>query len=93
MGHRVKPSPCPNCGNINDGATVTQGEDVLPKPGDICVCIYCAKFAVYDEQLELAKMSEETMELIKKKHPDLYKELLRVQTAATIYNLRRPKKE
>lgn len=91
MGHRIKPSPCPHCGNVNDGATATRGEDVLPKPGDIAVCAYCAEFAAYDEQLELKKMSEETLKFIRENIPDLYNEIYRAQRAVIALNLKSPK--
>ena len=52
--HQVRPSPCPSCGVWMDGATGITSDD-RPDPGDLTICFYCVKVAVYDDDLTLRR--------------------------------------
>ncbi len=39
---------CLGCGRILDAATVIEGDTILPDPGAISICWYCACVAVYE---------------------------------------------
>jgi len=52
---RVKPSACPKCGKMLDGATNCTGSG-KPEVADFSVCLYCAAFLRFTKTmcLELA---------------------------------------
>jgi len=41
--------PCPWCDASNDAATSVKYPDAVPKPGDIALCISCARPSIYQE--------------------------------------------
>ena len=51
MTVRLPPCLCPVCESKLDAATATDGDDVLPKSGDITVCFYCAAVLVFTDDL------------------------------------------
>ena len=50
---KMKPSPCPTCGGIMDGATQIHNRPVEPKPGDITICLHCGALNQYDDDLKI----------------------------------------
>lgn len=42
---------CPNCGHDLDSATSVDSEDVMPREGDITICIKCATILRLDKDL------------------------------------------
>lgn len=48
--HRIPPSPCPDCGKMQDGAYAPDHE-ALPKPGDISVCISCYGVSIFGDDM------------------------------------------
>jgi hypothetical protein len=61
----VKPTPCPYCESINDGALAVDG-DQPPKPGDIAFCAYCHRPSVYTKRLDLRRPNIKDKEEIRK---------------------------
>lgn len=52
----VTPTRCPFCDTYMDASTVAIGDDdASPTPGDVSVCLYCARVSVYDEDGTLRK--------------------------------------
>jgi hypothetical protein len=59
----VPPSPCPWCGEDLTAASGVNHPN-NPEPGDCTICIYCAGWCIFDEQLLLRKpTSEEQAEI------------------------------
>ena len=55
---RTQPSPCTNCGAINDAATSVDLDGVNPSPGDFALCIDCGHIMAYDEQMQLRNLTD-----------------------------------
>lgn len=53
------PSTCPVCGNKLDAATHVKEKEIVPAPGDISICFYCATVSMFDENLKLEQMTNE----------------------------------
>lgn len=54
--HVVAAPRCPGCGTALDGALAVDLSGVMPTPGDLTVCLYCAaplEFAAGESGLEL----------------------------------------
>lgn len=58
MMTRLKPSPCLDCGKMNDTATFVGKEDEKPSPGDFCVCLHCSNVMAYDERMRLRALTD-----------------------------------
>jgi hypothetical protein len=56
----VPESPCTACGHKLDGATCV-GDDKMPKPGDISVCIRCGHLMAFGDDLMLRNLTNEEM--------------------------------
>lgn len=55
----IKTPLCPSCGAVVDGATQINGDaEGLPDPGDLSMCIYCGKYLLFTEGLELRLLTE-----------------------------------
>ena len=54
----TQPSPCTNCGRINDAATAVDLDGAKPRPDDICLCFYCGHIMAYDEQMQLRNLTD-----------------------------------
>ena len=54
----IQPSNCPVCLKQFDAATSPFG-DSAPTPGDLTVCIYCASFLIFEQDLRLRLMTEQ----------------------------------
>jgi hypothetical protein len=54
----TQPSPCTNCGKINDAATSVDLDSAKPGPGDIAVCLYCGHVMAFDEQIRLRNLTD-----------------------------------
>jgi hypothetical protein len=59
----IPESNCPHCGNKVSAAS---GDNLDPKPGDICICAWCAGINQYGPQMELLTIPEEQMEKLKR---------------------------
>jgi hypothetical protein len=57
---RVKPSPCGHCGEMLDGASA--GPGAVPGPGDLTMCIKCGGFNRFDDEMLLAKVTDEDID-------------------------------
>lgn len=57
---RVKPSPCGHCGEMLDGASA--GPGVVPGPGDMTICMKCCGFNRFDDEMLLAKVTDEDID-------------------------------
>ena len=50
---------CLSCGEMMDGATAVGEEgEIVPKPGDFTVCMYCGHLMVFDDQLAFRNPSD-----------------------------------
>jgi hypothetical protein len=49
---------CPHCGELLDTVQEISGQDIEPTPGDFSICVSCANFLIYDDKLELSKLSD-----------------------------------
>ena len=58
-------SRCPQCDYTLTGATIIEGEDQKPEPGDSSVCLNCGQILTYEADLTLRKASiDEVRELM-----------------------------
>lgn len=46
---------CPTCESKLDGATAIDGEQTMPEPGDITVCVYCTEVLEFTTTMEFIK--------------------------------------
>lgn len=44
---RDRPRCCPACQTVVDGAMAMDGSQALPSPGDVTVCVYCARVLIF----------------------------------------------
>jgi hypothetical protein len=58
MSTDLQPSPCTNCGKINDAATYIGSGKETPSPGDISICYYCSHIMAFDEKLKLRELTD-----------------------------------
>jgi hypothetical protein len=60
MTIEVPSSPCRSCGREMSGATDSHDPDqpVLPKPGEISICLYCSHVSEYGPDLKLVPLSD-----------------------------------
>lgn len=69
--HLIKKSLCPYCDSELDGATGVDEEgnaNRLPKPGDISICYKCANISMFDDELNLRRLTiEEEKEVLRNK--------------------------
>jgi hypothetical protein len=78
--HQIEPSPCPGCGEVLDGASGLN-TDNLPTPGAATICVYCGSPLLFDEGLQLRKpTAEELAELME--YADFLKAMLAVREIA-----------
>lgn len=71
----VSLSECPYCSHKVDSAINEFGETVLPKVGDITLCIRCGEVSEFDSEMNLIKFNVSTMnveELMDIRHKQLY---------------------
>lgn len=54
---RVKASPCPGCGEVQDGAFSPESDD-SPEPGDFSICLECQGLYVFGEDMQLRELTE-----------------------------------
>lgn len=68
---------CSTCGALNDGYTATSNtEERPPADGDITICAYCVTVSKYDKNVTvLTKVSEEELQDLKMKEPNIYVEI------------------
>lgn len=57
----AEPSPCPRCDRWLDRTSHGRGAAVLPKPGDLTLCIGCCALLVFDDNMRLAEPSAEIL--------------------------------
>lgn len=61
---KLPKTDCPECGSPNDCATQVQGRDIMPSPGDYCVCIECGAILCYDESMHVFKLTQTEIDSI-----------------------------
>lgn len=54
----VAPSSCPWCTTYVDAAEKSEGCG-RPSPGDVTICLYCARASVFDDAMGLRKPTQE----------------------------------
>ena len=68
FGHSVPGTPCDGCGATLDATVNASDPSITPREGDVSICFYCRRVAVYraDQTLrrmtlpEWGKLNEET---------------------------------
>lgn len=58
MKEKVKGSNCPKCNKFLDAVTAEDGVK-SPIPGDLSICFYCGEILVFNDNMELEKVSQE----------------------------------
>jgi hypothetical protein len=59
---------CPKCGHSLDSAAAVNGQQILPSPGDLTICVYCRCVCVFEEkdnELSLRFATEKEREILK----------------------------
>ena len=54
----IRSNICPCCGFESDAATAPQNESLIPKEGDLSLCIKCGGFLQYGKDLILNKIPD-----------------------------------
>jgi hypothetical protein len=70
---------CPKCGHCLDAATSVEKENLLPKEGDLSVCIECASLLMYEEGYFLHLITEKELSELRMNNPRAYDTLHLVQ--------------
>ncbi len=73
---KIRKSSCPECGYEMDGATHCSDVEAMPDKGDISVCIECAAFLQFGDDLILEPMPESVWDDI---HPESASQLLQIR--------------
>jgi hypothetical protein len=59
MNFKRDPMSCPHCGKLNDQNTCISEPSGMPDNGDVCLCIGCGKWAVFNNgEYRLPTMDE-----------------------------------
>ena len=74
---KMKPSLCPKCKMILNGATHLQDVEKSPRPGDVTVCVVCAEVLVFDDDLMLRRP---LVGEIDENDPELQRHVIAVKT-------------
>ena len=59
---RIQENNCPCCGYKSDAATNMTNEKLVPKSGDLSICINCGDFLQYGDNLILNKLTESVLD-------------------------------
>jgi len=54
----VKTTTCPACSHVLEEASAVDGKPTAPVPGDLSVCLYCARLLQFTEDLDVRVMTE-----------------------------------
>lgn len=60
-GPNMHRDECPACGYVMDCVTVAEGEDAIPRPGDISMCLSCGAFLNFDRDLYYQLANEQEL--------------------------------
>lgn len=52
-------SNCPSCDKRLDAASTLENDDIQPKSGDVSICLYCASFLTFTENLSIRLLTTE----------------------------------
>ncbi len=58
---RLAKTVCPACDKRLDAATAGDGSDVLPKPGDVSLCIECGQILRFTSDMSLEIAPDEVL--------------------------------
>jgi hypothetical protein len=86
---RLPPTSCPYCDGLLDAASAFESS-AKPKPGNLTVCIYCAKVVVFAEGLGLRRPEPGELEAAYAARPGLEKYLDRAARAVRSLDRRPP---
>jgi len=50
---------CPSCSKKLDAASNLENENIQPKSGDVSICLYCASFLTFTEDLSIRLLTTE----------------------------------
>lgn len=62
--HRMPACKCPWCAAPLDAATDPSGEDVVPRPGDLTICLHCTNVLHFDAQLVPQRVDQATLDAL-----------------------------
>lgn len=68
-----KSNECLECGEVLDMATSVEGDNAIPTPGDVTVCIRCGTIAQFTEEMNLKPITSEMEEDFKEQNPEGWK--------------------
>lgn len=76
---RLIESRCPQCNYKLDAATVANGDDRMPDPGDHSVCINCGQVLKYEADLRLRKATAAEIREIMEEAPEAWATIEKAQ--------------
>ena len=76
--HKVPEGKCPGCGHHFNAASATRIHPEAPKPGDLTVCIQCARPLIYEANLTLRLLRREEVAAL---DADVLQDLARIIVA------------
>jgi hypothetical protein len=59
---RMMPQNCPKCGGRFTGAVYAESDDILPRPGDLTLCIECVTVLVFEPGMTVREFTREEMD-------------------------------
>lgn len=70
---------CPKCNRLTDRMTAIKGNNAIPKPGTLSVCICCGALNKFREDLQLSEVGHFELQTIKQRDPKAYKVIKQAQ--------------
>jgi hypothetical protein len=75
---KVPSSACPACKYVNDRATSLEDESLVPKAGDLSVCLNCGEIMIFNDDLTTRSV---TLNDLAELPPEIHAHLDRMQRA------------
>jgi hypothetical protein len=81
---------CPKCNKKLDAATCTDPKAFRgPSEGDISICAGCCTILRFGSDLKVREVTDDEMNALKQKHPDVYQHLERIRKITELMRLDR----
>jgi hypothetical protein len=72
MSYHGKHQKCTVCKKTLDGHTSVGEKDLIPKEGDISICVYCGTIYRYNAELTLHQLTDTELRILAKTEPSVY---------------------
>lgn len=81
-GFNVRENTCPTCNYVVNKASAVDGTPIMPRSGDVCVCVKCGEILRFDRYMKLHFMTEVHLNQLKVEDPLVYLDAITAQGLA-----------